>query len=310
MGKEIDSKRHSCSDQKSSDRATLISIIIPVFNDKPGIERCLKAIAQQAYPIEAIEVIAVDNGSTPPLSLDETFPFRIRVIPCAIPGSYAARNTGAREATGEIWVFIDADCYPDTDWLTQGTRSLLEHQNQSIIGGEVSIVKPIQPTTVALYQYATGFGQQENVQHRGFAATANVFCTRDQFKTVGPFNEELLSGGDAEWSWRATRRGLKISFEPRAIVYTEPRASLRGAVRQARRVAAGRMMLRNLGLGHIGNAPIGKQRSSWQAIIWILSNTRFSMLNRLRILSAALLIRIAAIVERCRLATGAKPERR
>jgi len=40
---------------------SLVSIIIPIYNERKNIENCLKAIKTQTYP--EIEIIVVDNGS-------------------------------------------------------------------------------------------------------------------------------------------------------------------------------------------------------------------------------------------------------
>ncbi len=287
-----------------------ISIIIPAFNDQAGILACLRGIDEQSYPAGAVEVLVVDNASTPPLSLEGVPSTNVRLIRCLQPGSYAARNRGVSEAKGEVLVFIDADCWPAGDWLRQGVDSLVSHGGSRIVGGEVTIVKPCKPTATALYQQTTGFGQERNVNDRGFSATANLFCTRRQFDTVGPFDTRLLSGGDREWCWRAHEHGFDVLFEPRALVYTHPRTDLRSAIRQARRVVAGRKMLLKFGLAHIGSHAIAKLRSPWRATSWILTCRELSVWDRLRVLCVAMLIHMASILERIRLAMGTPAERR
>src|SRR5690606_7948642 len=131
------------------------------------------------------------------------------------------------------------------------------------------------------------FGQESNICDRGFSATANLFCTRAQYEAVGPFEERLLSGGDREWAWRAGRREISVKYEPGAVVHTAPRTNLAGAIRQARRVVAGRAQIRKLGLAHAGEAAVGKQRSAWQATTWILTNQDLAVWDRVRVLSVA-----------------------
>jgi GT2 family glycosyltransferase len=163
---------------------------------------------------------------------------------------------------------------------------------------------------VALYQQTTGFGQESNVRDKGFSATANLFCTRQQFEIIGPFDTRLLSGGDREWCWRASLRSFHVHYEPTAVVHTQPRTDLRGAIRQSRRVVAGRKMLRELRLGHRGDESIAKLRSPLQAALWILRYRDLTLWNRLQVLLVAILIRAAAQWESVRLTLGAKAERR
>lgn len=287
-----------------------ISVLIPVFNDQTGVDACLQAIARQTYPVDAIEVIVVDNGSTPPLVLRQNYPFRTHLVVCEAQGSYAARNAGVRVARGEILAFTDADCRPTPEWIVAGLAQLAIRGGMAVVGGNVCIDLPSRPTATALYQYAVGFGQTDNVCVKGFAATANLFCTREQFDLVGPFDERLLSGGDREWCWRAARHGISVAYGDDAVVLTAPRSSLGAAVRQARRVAAGRRGLRTLGLAHIGVGAVVRQRSPIQAVHWILTHPSLSYRDRLRVFGVALVIRAASALENVRLVLGARAERR
>jgi len=288
----------------------LASVIIPVFNDLAGIIRTLEGISRQSWPMDSTEVIVVDNGSEQPVNLPAEYPFAVQVIRCDKPGSYAARNAGAAVAQGDFFAFTDADCTPCPHWLERGIASLIEGKEKWVVGGEVLFTPIEPPSSVALYQMITGFGQESNVRNKGFTATANLFCTKAQFEQVGPFDERLLSGGDREWAWRASKHQIRINYQSEAIIYTEPRRSLSGAIRQARRVVAGRAGLRKLGVAHIGDAAVAKQRSALESMRWILAQRELSLWNRLRVLAVAILIRSAASFESLRLALGSKPERR
>ncbi len=286
------------------------SVVIPVYNDFAGVERCLKALLAQTYPPDAFEVIIVDNGSSPPLQIEHDGPFSVRVIRCDTPGSYAARNAGASIAEGGILAFLDADCWPNSDWLANGVAALTIRDDKVIIGGEVTLVMPDRRSATALYQYATGFGQESNVRDRGFAATANLFCTRRQFDVAGPFDERLLSGGDAQWCWRAAEKQLPTVFEPHVVVYTTPRASLGAAIRQARRVTAGRRALRRPDIAPCTRAGATRRRTPWQAAAWVWQTDRIAGWDRVRVFGVAMLIRLATMLETARLTLGRAAERR
>lgn len=291
-------------------RSQLMSIIIPVFNDAAGIAKTLEGLTRQSWSMSCLDVIVVDNGSEPPVGLPAEYPFPVQVIRCETPGSYAARNAGAAVAKGEYFAFTDADCIPSEHWLERGVASLIEGNGKWAVGGEVVFTPIDSPTGVAIYQMAMGFGQESNILNKGFSATANLFCTKAQFEEVGPFDERLLSGGDREWSWRASTYKIGIKYQPDAVVYTEPRRTLRGAIRQARRVVAGRAGLRKLGLTHIGDTAVAKPRSAWGSVMWIIFNQELDVWDRLRVLSVATLTWGAACIESVRLALGAQAERR
>ena len=294
----------------SFDTVLSVSIIIPVFNDQLGLNKCLKAISLQSYPTDSIEVIVVDNCSTLPIVLTDVNTFKTKLIHCETPGSYAARNTGVKMATGDVFCFIDADCWPDENWLRSALNTLREHKGNGIVGGEVKIIKQENPTSVALYQHITGFDQENNITNKDFSATANIICLRSQFERVGFYSESLLSGGDREWCWRAIKNELSIIYEPKSIVYTDPRTTLRSAIIQARRVTAGRRMLQGLNMTHVDEKNLTKKRTPWQAITWILSRKELSIWERFRVVCVASIIRTAEMLETIKLALGSKAERR
>jgi GT2 family glycosyltransferase len=284
-----------------------VSVVVPVYDNPEGIASLLDALRGQTYP--CFDIVVVDNGSSPELVIGQEYPFRLQVIRCLTPGSYAARNAGVCMVGGDILAFTDSDCVPAPDWIENGVRALHAGSEQVAIGGEIRINEPSTRTGVGLYQYASGFQQQENIERRGFAATANLFCTAEQFRKVGPFDERLFSGADREWAWRASTHGYEIQFCHDACVATAPRTSLRAAIRQARRVAAGRRSLASLGLTKIGAHGLAPHRTPLESLRWILARSQFSRWDRIRILAAAITIKGASVLEEFRLCLGFNPER-
>ena len=285
-----------------------VSVIVPVFNDESGLQACLNSLRAQTY--RRFEIIVVDNGSNPPIQLSSaTYPFAIRLCICQTPGSYAARNAGVELASGDILAFTDADCTPAPTWIENGVAALLV-TDRTLIGGNVSFTAPLVGSGTELYQYETGFQQRENIEQKGFSATANLFCTRAQFLAIGPFDERLLSCGDREWARRAAKKGYRFIYIENAQVYTSPRTSLRGAIRQARRVVAGRAQLKNLELDHLGYLALQPHRTGCRAAYWIMTRPARTLVERLRMLAAAMAIRSATIFEGIRLRLGGAAERR
>jgi glycosyltransferase involved in cell wall biosynthesis len=81
----------------------LVSIIIPVYRHARALHRALDSITHQTY--KTVEVIIVDDGNTPPLSLPQPY----HVVRQEHRGAPAARNRGYRESRGEYVIFWDAD---------------------------------------------------------------------------------------------------------------------------------------------------------------------------------------------------------
>ncbi len=92
----------------------LISVIIPVYNVEPYLEKCLKSILAQTYP--NFEVLAVNDGSTDGcaaiLEAFATKDRRLHVFTQENSGVSAARNLGLDRAAGEYIAFLDSD-----DWV-------------------------------------------------------------------------------------------------------------------------------------------------------------------------------------------------
>ena len=89
----------------------LVSVIIPLFNQKLYIVNAIESVLAQTYP--EIEIIVVDDGSTDhPGDVLTPYQDQILLIQQKNAGSAAARNAGLRKATGEYIQFLDAD-----DWL-------------------------------------------------------------------------------------------------------------------------------------------------------------------------------------------------
>lgn len=91
----------------------LISVIVPVYNIKEYLERCVNSILAQTW--ENLEILLVDDGSDDGTErlVDELREKndRIRVFHKENGGSSSARNLGIREAKGAYLGFVDSDDY-------------------------------------------------------------------------------------------------------------------------------------------------------------------------------------------------------
>ena len=88
-----------------------VSVVLPCHGAARALERTLAAFARQDYPSALLEAVVVDDGSEPPLAVPAGMPFDVRVVRQSRRrfGLARARNRGAREASHDILVFLDAD---------------------------------------------------------------------------------------------------------------------------------------------------------------------------------------------------------
>lgn len=97
----------------------LITIVIPVYNVKDYLHKCVNSIINQTYT--NLEIILVDDGSPDSCGqiCDEygKVDSRIKVIHKSNGGLSDARNAGINIANGRYISFIDSDDYVDPDYI-------------------------------------------------------------------------------------------------------------------------------------------------------------------------------------------------
>lgn len=106
--------------EQTSPPAPQFSIVIAVYNDWIPLQDCLYSLKEQTSPA-CFEVIVVDDGSSerPPESLlSESYPFSLVIVRQAHCGIPSARNLGIRNSSGNVLLFVDADCRLDKSCLT------------------------------------------------------------------------------------------------------------------------------------------------------------------------------------------------
>ncbi|NES81962.1 MAG: glycosyltransferase [Moorea sp. SIO2B7] len=214
-----------------------VSVIVPIYNgelDLPELIDCLRA---QTYPATQVEYLLVDNNSSDRTTTilqsaaEEASREGLTILPLSenqIQSSYAARNTGIREANNDIMAFTDADCRPQTDWLEKLVQPFV-NSNLGIVVGEIVGL----PGKTILEKFANRYSvlsQKFTLEHPFFAygQTANLAIRRQAFVEVGLFRPYLTTGGDADICWRILgNTDLKIEFAPNAIIRHRHRSNLR-----------------------------------------------------------------------------------
>lgn len=105
----------------------LLSVIVPVYNIQPFVERSIASMVEQTY--ENLEIILVNDGSTDGseelcrkyAELDS----RVKLISQENQGVTAARKAAVKMASGTYMAFVDGDDYIDKDLLQQ----MMDHRD-------------------------------------------------------------------------------------------------------------------------------------------------------------------------------------
>ena len=98
-----------------------ISVVIPVFDKLDVLHTVLSFFGKQSFSRNDFEVIVVDDGSVERIGESlarRSFPFALNVIIQRNLGRAAARNSGVRQARGDVILFCDADRLPDPDLVS------------------------------------------------------------------------------------------------------------------------------------------------------------------------------------------------
>ena len=123
------------------DKHPLISVIIPVFNVAPYLNRCMETIVSQTYT--NLQIIMVDDGSTDfSGSLCDQWKKadnRIKVIHKKNEGLGMARNSGIKAAEGEYFLFVDSDDYVDKVMAEKLLQTLVIQQADICYSGFVDV---------------------------------------------------------------------------------------------------------------------------------------------------------------------------
>lgn len=210
-----------------------LSIISVTYNEARHVARLQQAVNRLQRPDSVeVETILVDGGSkdgTVEAARAAGFT-RIVMLPGAsIP---VCRNAGLREATGDWIAFLDGDCEPASDWLEQA-RPFLEQEPRVLVAWPA---RPPEPHTWVQAAWLFHWSQKnphreirlgrEVVAREGFrlATTRNMLLHRAVADQLGGFNEELTTGEDTDFAFRADQAGIPVLGLPalRVAHYGEP----------------------------------------------------------------------------------------
>jgi glycosyltransferase involved in cell wall biosynthesis len=179
-----------------------ISVIIPAYNEERYLPRTLEHVHRAQDHLGAshddhVEIIVVDNASTD-RTADIAMASGARVVPVPEHNIARVRNAGALAASGDLFVFLDADTLiPNT--LLSRVASVMD--DPTCLGGAVDT--DYQPARASIRVYL-GLWRLIGIIW-GMAQGATQFCRRDTFTALGGYDETIYMGEDVDFYWRLGR---------------------------------------------------------------------------------------------------------
>ena len=226
----------------SSANHSLISILIPAYNEEVCIEKTLKSCLHQTYPRK--EVIVVDDGSTDN-TLKKVKDFisknkntiskkqlTIKTISQKNQGKAKALNTAKRQALGQILVTIDADSHLHSHALDKIIKYFSSKEIGAVAGNVIAVSNKSLLGYLQKIEYELGVHFIRNSQ----SAIGNVMVTPGALSAykrdaISHFEEGTLTE-DFDSSVRILEKGYKIVMAPDALCYTQVPLSIGQLIKQ------------------------------------------------------------------------------
>jgi glycosyltransferase involved in cell wall biosynthesis len=213
-----------------------ISVILPCLNAAGTIELQLEALAKQKTTAP-YEIIISDNGSTDAtLNLVQKFKSRFKELTIVDSsdkkGPACARNKGIKAARGNILLFCDADDKVGDGWIEAMHQALMNHR---FVAGRLKWLK----TAKENHSLGRGVPQGNGLQSYDYpkfmphAGGGNLGVRRSIHELVGGFDESWPRLSDTDYCWRIQLNGVKLHYEPKAVIYMRTRDNMSSMVKQS-----------------------------------------------------------------------------
>ncbi len=255
MSRNTNNYRYDSTAGDSLNDKIHVSIVITAFNQHHEVVNTIAGIAVQSEqnPSVKVEIIIVDNGSSPRLNtiLDgKHFDFQISFIRRSSakrnfrPGS--ARNMGIGASKGDFILFLDGDCIPGPFFLRDHYEFLKAFAQPVVTLGHRIFIDGRDVTPVAIRKYQCNFYHIPEV-----ASSSNYWLSKDRrlkefkdfdchpmpfhcchgcnvgirrvdLKNVGGFDEDFdgyWGYEDIEFGYRMWAQGAKLLYLCTAYVY-------------------------------------------------------------------------------------------
>jgi GT2 family glycosyltransferase len=196
-----------------------VTVIVPVRDDAQRLARCLKSVLATNHPLDRLEVIVADNGST-----DDTpevaRSLNARVLPCAGMPVAAVRNRAVKVARGDVLAFVDADHEIGSDWIPLALEGLSRPRS-----GAIGALYSAPPDGTWVQELYDSFRARVHGVHAAdWLPSGNLAIHRHAFESIGGFDTALETCEDVDFCQRLKGAGFSLLSDARlrSVHYGDP----------------------------------------------------------------------------------------
>ena len=220
-----------------ADGSSIVSVIIPAYNEEKVIARTVEWILESDY--RNLEIIVVNDGSQDQTAQIVVKHFgsdpRITLLNIPNGGKANALNVGLQSAHGEVVVALDADTHFNTDTISKLVR-WFDDPEIGAVAGNAKVGNRI--NMVTRWQ-ALEYIVAQNLDRRALAALDTLTVVpgavgawrRSALTEVGGFPADTLAE-DQDLTIGLQKAGYRVLFDSNAIAWTEAPATFRALAKQ------------------------------------------------------------------------------
>ena len=194
-----------------------VSVVIPTYNSADTLEECLKSIFNQDTSAR-FDVIVVDDASTDetnevcePYMKEKGLKY-IRID--ENKGQSHCRNTGARQAKGEIIAFTDSDCRLESNWITLIINAF---KDMDVIGVTGRVIYDADIADISIRDRIV---RQNNADYKWIYITSNIAYRRIVFEKTSGFDENVRLGEDFQFAYDVLSKDMgDIVYHDELVVH-------------------------------------------------------------------------------------------
>jgi hyaluronan synthase len=215
------------------------SIIVPAYNEGKHVLRTLRSIARSSYPIDKLQIIAIDDGS-----IDDTwhwinkasseFSNRIEAIRMPVnSGKKKALYEGFVRSRGDIIVTIDSDSLIQSETLRHLVSPLVRDEKIGAVSGNVRVLNrgqgiiPKMLDVIFVYDFDFMRSSQSSINSvictPGAVAAyrrAPLMAIADSWLEQTFMGRPSTIGEDRALTNWILRKGFHVTYQSDAIAYT------------------------------------------------------------------------------------------